>query len=220
MGRAAHAFAIAILLSAALCCSTPAIADQPVGAAKYQNDPLLGGEKKVLKTFRLTPKWDRVRKMLLNGSEDKSSKLAAWIEWAKSLQPESATDRLVAINKRVNSEFRYDTDPDIWDEDDYWAEPIEAKRKGRLDCEDYAIFKLFLARTAGVDATSLAIAVGKIRSTGEFHAIMLGADGDNVYVLDNRSNYMRDTDTFSDFSIMYAVGMNALWYYPRAYKNN
>jgi hypothetical protein len=31
---------------------------------------------------------------------------------------------------------------------------------------------------------------------------------------------MRDTDTFSDFSIMYAVSMNELWYYPRAYKNN
>ena len=37
---------------------------------------------------------------------------------------------------------------------------------------------------------------------------------------DNRSSYMRDTDTFSDFSIMYAVSMNELWYYPRAYKNN
>jgi predicted transglutaminase-like cysteine proteinase len=40
------------------------------------------------------------------------------------LQPKSPTDRLLAINKRVNSEFRYDTYPDIWDQDDYWAEPI------------------------------------------------------------------------------------------------
>ncbi len=220
MGTAAHAFAVAILASALLCGSRPAVADQSDAAVKYQSDPVLGGEKKVLKTFRLTPKWDRIRKLLLDGAEEKADKLATWIEWAKSLQPKSATVRLLAINRRVNSEFRYDTDPDIWNEDDYWAEPIEAKRKGRLDCEDYAIFKLFLARTAGVEETGLAIAVGKIRSTGEFHAIMLGADGETMYVLDNRSNYMRDTDTYSDFSIMYSVGFNELWYYPRAYKNN
>ncbi len=121
------------------------------------------------------------------------------------MQPKSPTDRLLAINKRVNSEFRYDIDPEIWDQDDYWAQPIEAKRKGRLDCEDYAIFKLFLARTAGVDDKDLAIAVGKIRSTGEFHAIMLGSDGESLYVLDNRTNYMRDTDTYSDFLVMYSV---------------
>jgi len=180
----------------------------------------LGGEKKVLKTFRLTPKWDRVRKVIMDGSEEKSSKLATWIDWAKSLQPKSATDRLLAINKRVNNEFRYDTDPDIWHEDDYWAEPQEAYGKRRLDCEDYAIFKFFLAQAAGVDVTDLAIAVGKIRSTGEFHAIMLGADGGTMYVLDNRSNYMRDTDTYNDFSIMYAVDLSEVWYYPRAYKNN
>ncbi len=220
MGTAAHAFAVAILASALLCGDRPAVADQSDAALKYQSDPVLGGEKKVLKTFRLTPKWDRIRKLLLDGAEEKADKLATWIEWAKSLQPKSATDRLLAINRRVNSEFRYDTDPDIWNEDDYWAEPIEAKRKGRLDCEDYAIFKLFLARTAGVEETGLAIAVGKIRSTGEFHAIMLGADGETMYVLDNRSNYMRDTDTYSDFSIMYSVGFNELWYYPRANKNN
>ena len=220
MGTTAHAFAVAILVSAALCGSQPAKADQTEVAAKYESDPVLGGEKKVVKGFRLTPKWDRVRKLILDGSEEKSSALAAWIDWAKSLQPKSATDRLLAINKRVNSEFRYDTDPDIWDEDDYWAEPKEAYGKRRLDCEDYAIFKFFLARAAGIEDESLSIAVGKLRSTGEFHAIMLGADGEAIYVLDNRSNYMRDTDTYDDFSVMYSVGLTEVWYYPRAYKNN
>ncbi len=220
MGKAAHAFAVAILVFAAFFSSRPVIADSSQVAAKYASDPVLGGEKKVTKGFRLAPKWDRVRKLIIDGYEEKSDRLATWIAWAKSLQPESPTDRLLAINKRVNSEFRYDTDPDIWDQDDYWAEPIEAKRKGRLDCEDYAIFKLFLARTAGVDDKDLSIAVGKIRSTGEFHAIMLGSDGESLYVLDNRTNYMRDTDTYSDFSVMYSVSLYEVWYYPRAYKNN
>jgi hypothetical protein len=49
---------------------------------------------------------------------------------------------------------------------------------------------------------------------------MLGSDGESLYVLDNRTNYMRDTDTYSDFSVMYSVSLYEVWYYPRAYKNN
>lgn len=46
---------------------------------------------------------------------------------------------------------------------------------------------------------------------------MLGADGDATYVLENRSSYMRDTATYSDFTIMYSVDFNDVWLYPRAY---
>lgn len=220
MVTAARTLMAAVFVSAILCGGQTAAAEETAHAAKYESDPVLGGEKKVVKGFRLAPKWDRIRKLFLSGSEEASSTLAAWIDWAKSLQPKSATDRLLAINKRVNSEFRYDIDPKIWGEEDYWAEPKEANSKRRLDCEDYAIFKFFLARAAGIGDDDLFIAVGKIRSTGEFHAIMLGADGPSTYVLDNRSNYMRDTDTYSDFSVMYAVDLTELWYYPRAYRNN
>lgn len=220
MRRSMTVFAVVIL--AAATCGVPSLAqaDKPEDPAKFESDPLMGGEKNVITRFGLTPKWDRIRKLILAGDGINAAGLVEWVKWAQTLQPMSPTERLLAIHKRVNKDFKYATDDDIWGQADYWADPAEAVRKKRLDCEDFAIFKFFLAHTAGIQDEDLAIAVGKIRSTGEFHAVLLGADGDTTYVLDNRSSYMRDSATHGDFTIMYSVDFNDVWLYPRAYKNN
>jgi predicted transglutaminase-like cysteine proteinase len=210
-----------VAVAAALCGgAAQAQADKIEDPAKFESDPLMGGEKNVMTRFGLTPKWDRIRKMILDGKSLDSGRLTEWIQWAQTLQAMTPAERLLAINKRVNRDFDYDTDDDIWGQADHWADPLEAVKKKRLDCEDFAIFKFFLAHEAGIQDEDLAIAIGKIRSTGEFHAIMLGADGDTTYVLDNRSSYMRDSATYGDFTIMYSVDFNDVWFYPRAYKNN
>jgi len=220
MGRMLAVLGVVILASA-ICGGGPLVqADQPEDPAKFENDPVMGGEKNVMTRFGLTPKWDRIRKLILDGSGLNATGLIEWVEWAHTLQSMPPTKRLLAINKRVNKDFKYATDDDIWGQADHWADPVEAIQKKRLDCEDFAIFKFFLAHTAGIQDEDIAIAIGKIRSTGEFHAVMLGADGDTTYVLDNRSSYMRDTATYGDFTIMYSVDFNDVWLYPRAYKNN
>lgn len=220
MGRKLAVLAV-VLLAAATCGGTSlAQTDKPEDPAKFASDPLMGGEKNVITRFGLTPKWDRIRKLILAGDGLDATGLVEWVNWAQTLQLMPPTERLLAINKRVNRDFKYAIDDDIWGQADYWADPAEAARKKRLDCEDFAIFKFFLAHTAGIQDEDLAIAIGKIRSTGEFHAVMLGADGDTTYVLDNRSSYMRDSATYGDFTIMYSVDFNDVWLYPRAYKNN
>src|SRR5262245_14782062 len=136
MGRKLAVLAV-VICAAGLGGPLMARADQPEDPTKFESDPMLGGQKNVILKFILTPKWDRIRKLIMSGQEDKAAELAEWIEWAKSLQPKSPTDRLLAINRRVNDKFTYDTDDDIWGEDDYWADPREAVRKKRLDCEDF-----------------------------------------------------------------------------------
>ena len=136
----------------------------------------------VVANFKLTPKWDRVRQRILDGTEIKAADLSAWVAWANGLQSKSPTERLLAINTRVNKEFKYATDQQVWGQPDHWDDPREAVEKKRMDCEDFAIFKLFLAHIAGIQDDDLAIGVGKIPSTGEHHAIMFGADGRTTYV--------------------------------------
>ena len=70
----------------------------------------------------------------------------------------------------------------------------------------------------GIPGEDLAIAVGKIPSTGEHHAILFAADGRATYVLDNRSRYLKDTDTHGDFQVLYSVDFNDVWLYPGAFK--
>ena len=217
--RRSHAISQIALMTVALCAASPAAAaSQPGDPAQFESDPIRGGNKWVVANFKLTPKWDRVRLLILDGTEMKASELAEWVKWANGLQSFPVIERLLAINKRVNKEFKYASDRKIWGKPDYWAEPVELAGKMRMDCEDYAIFKLFLAHLAGIQDDDLAIAVGKIPSTGEHHAIMFGVDAGTTYVLDNRSRYVQDTATYSDFQVMYSVDFDDVWLYPGAFQ--
>ena len=207
------------LVAFTLCAGGPAHGTTPEDPAQFESDPIMGGNKWVLANFKLTPKWDRVRQRILDGTEIKAADLSAWVAWANGLQSKSPTERLLAINTRVNKEFKYATDQQVWGQPDHWDDPREAVEKKRMDCEDFAIFKLFLAHIAGIQDDDLAIGVGKIPSTGEHHAIMFGADGRTTYVLDNRSRYMRDTDTYGDFQVMYSIDFKDVWLYPGAFQN-
>ena len=216
-----HRFVLGVAVAAfASCAGAPAArAATPEDPAQVESDPIRGGTKLVATNFKLTPKWDRVRQLILDGTEIKSAELSAWVAWANGLQSKSVTERLLAINTRVNRDFKYASDLQIWGKPDYWDAPVEAQEKKRIDCEDYAIFKLFLSHIAGIQDQDLAIAVGKIPSTGEHHAIMFGIDGRTTYVLDNRSRYMLDTDTHGDFQVMYSVDFHEVWLYPSAFQN-
>jgi len=215
-------FALGVALAAFAWCAgaPPARATTAEDPAQVESDPIRGGNKWVVANFKLTPKWDRVRQLILDGTEIKAEELSAWVAWANGLQSVPVIERLLAINTRVNKEFKYATDQQVWGKPDYWDTPVEAQEKKRIDCEDYAIFKLFLAHIAGIRDQDLALAVGKIPSTGEHHAIMFGVDGSTTYILDNRSRYLLDTDTHGDFQVMYSVNFHEVWLYPSAFQKN
>jgi predicted transglutaminase-like cysteine proteinase len=217
--RPSHGIPPIAIVTIALCAASPAVAaSQPEDPAQFESDPIMGGNKWVVANFKLTPKWDRVRLLILDGTELKASELSEWVKWANGLQSFPVIERLLAINTRVNKEFKYASDRQVWGKPDYWDEPVEAVEKKRMDCEDYAIFKLFLAHLAGIQDEDLAIAVGKIPSTGEAHAIMFGAADGTTYILDNRSRYLRDTATYGDFQVMFSVDFDDVWLYPAAFQ--
>jgi predicted transglutaminase-like cysteine proteinase len=190
----------------------------PEDPAQFESDPLIGGSKIITTSFKSLPKWDRVRLHLIGEQTLQRPDLAPWVEWAEGLRGQAVKDRLYAINRRVNKDFKYQTDNKIWGKPDYWETPDEALGKGRLDCEGFAIFKMYMGYRAGIEAEDMAILIGKILSTGEAHAILL-AGGDGVgYLLDNRSPYVVDTDTFTDFKVLYSVDFNDVWMYPALFQ--
>lgn len=69
------------------------------------------------------------------------------------LQRIAAVDEVVKareVNDFYNRRIRYDTDWAIWNEENYWASPLQTLDKGRGDCEDYVIAKYFTLVAAGV----------------------------------------------------------------------
>ena len=60
---------LGVVALAAVFCGSPTQvqADQPEDPAKFESDPLMGGPKNIMTRFKLAPKWDRIRKMILDG---------------------------------------------------------------------------------------------------------------------------------------------------------
>jgi predicted transglutaminase-like cysteine proteinase len=190
----------------------------PEDPAQFESDPLIGGKKFITTSFKSLRKWHRVRVYVMGEKSMAEPALKAWVEWAHGLRDQPINKRLSAINRKVNAAFHYQIDRKTWGKDDYWETPAEAVEKGRLDCEDSAIFKMYLAYAAGIEAEDMAILVGRIPSTGEGHAILLAGGNGTGYLLDNRSPYIVDTDTYGDFKVLYSVDFNDVWMFPTLFQ--
>jgi predicted transglutaminase-like cysteine proteinase len=132
------------------------------------------------------PKWQRVRDWLVSGRDHNSPALSPWIAWAQSLRLLPPMQRLMLIQSRVNLAFPYATDAVVWGLADYWETPAEVVAKGRTDCEGFAIFKLWLARIAGISDDGMGILVGIADDAGEVHADLLVRLDGHDFILDNR----------------------------------
>jgi predicted transglutaminase-like cysteine proteinase len=209
---------LAAVLSVLIPTARGEVTAPPEDPTQFESDPLIGGSKIITTSFKSLPKWDRVRLYLIGENMLQRPDLGPWVAWAEGLRDKPIAERLYAINRRVNKDFRYQTDNQIWGKPDYWETPDEGLDKGRLDCEGFAIFKMYMAHRAGIEAEDMAILIGKILSTGEAHAILLAGGGGVGYLLDNRSPYVVDTDTFTDFKVLYSVDFNDVWMYPALFQ--
>ena len=136
--------------------------------------------------------------------------------WLKALRGSEAMLQLRAVNQYVNRRIVFATDQEAWGEVDYWASPLEALRKGRGDCEDYAIAKYFSLLAAGMPASRLRLVYVRARlDDGEVQAHMVLAyqppDGGEVLVLDNLVEEVLPTTQRSDLSPVFSFNSEGLW---------
>ena len=118
------------------------------------------------------------------------------------------------INDRVNGLLAYDTDAKLWHETDYWESPGEALSRGAADCEGFAIFKMYLAKEAGIPLEQTAILVGTLGSAREPHAVLGAKVGPNIVTLDNKSGAIVTLGSRSDFTPLYSIGVRGAYTYP------
>ena len=205
MRRALHCLTLLCLLGAA----GQAMAMKLI--TTYSEDPLVGGKKVETDKIQLVPGWGRIAGEL--PGQMSLSDLQTWVDWAQQMKGEPTLDIIHKVNDKVNKTFNYQIDAVTWGETDYWETPEEAVSVMTIDCEGYSIFKLFLLMAAGADIENPGLTVGQIVSTKEFHAILLVTADSHIYVLDNRSNVVKNTLTFSDFKPKYSVDLTNVWVY-------
>ena len=139
-----------------------------------------------------------------------------WIRWNDLVRQVSALkgeERLQAVNEGVNALIVYASDEEIYGVGDYWATLEESMSRGRGDCEDIAIAKMWLLNAAGVDLSSMRLVVLKDTLRDLDHAVLSVVEDGHQYVLDNTAWKVGRADWMRGYRPIYALSSDQSWVY-------
>lgn len=125
---------------------------------------------------------------------------------------DSERDKLTAVNDFFN-QVPYDTDWNLWNQEDYWATPIEMLGIDGADCEDYAIAKYYTLLALGVPSERMRITYVKALNLNQAHMVLAyykDPDSDPL-ILDNLTGRIRPASERVDLVPVYGFNGDSLW---------
>jgi predicted transglutaminase-like cysteine proteinase len=131
--------------------------------------------------------------------------------YAASLRGQGELERVEAVNRYVNGRVQFVDDSRQNGRADLWAAASDTLRRGRGDCEDYAIAKLQMLRTAGVSDRDMYLVIAKDLVRRADHALLVVRSGGHMLVLDNGTNRILDADDISDYRPVLTFSANGAW---------
>ena len=128
-----------------------------------------------------------------------------FIELVELAKHGSGRDRLERVNRAINAAIRYSSDLTQHGVIDLWSSPLASLESERGDCEDYAIAKYYVLRSAGVPAGELRIVLVRDLDTQEYHAVLAARQDSEWLVLDNRRMTLLDSYGIQRLQPLFAV---------------
>lgn len=179
-----------------------AVEPAPALAAAGDRPDVFGSVALAIGRTRLDGRWSRVRQSRATG------RAAAW---AASLRDLSPTERVAVVNRFVNARVSFVDDSRQYRSADVWQTASDTLRRGRGDCEDYAIAKLQLLRAAGIGADDLYLVIAKDLVRRSDHAVLVVRAGGRLMLLDNMTDRITDATVQQDYRpvITYAAAGGA-----------
>ncbi|WP_347881181.1 cysteine protease LapG [Pseudomonas sp. GD04019] len=140
-------------------------------------------------------------------------RIEAWDELIITSTNLPEKEKLAAVNRFFNRQFRFSDDSRNWRQNDYWATPVEALIKGAGDCEDYSIAKYFTLRRLGVPSDKLRITYVKALRYNQAHMVLTyyASPGAEPLVLDNLIGEIRPASQRKDLLPVYAFNAEGLY---------
>ena len=137
------------------------------------------------------------------------------------LQAQDDAARIEQVNSFINRRVSFSTDPQVWNQPDYWASPLETLHRGQGDCEDYAIAKYFTLRASGMAASRLRLVYVRAvlpptpgQPTGPQPHMVLAYYADNdaePLILDNLVPDIRPASRRPDLTPVFSFNGEGLW---------
>lgn len=160
--------------------------------------------------FKLDP-------LLLDRVEKKYGEYARrrLLSWQKLIQKDESVSDLEKLEK-VNTFFNRMTfvdDIEHWQQEDYWATPIEFLATGAGDCEDFSLAKYFTLKKMGVDETKLNMTYVKSLERGQAHMVITyyQSPAAEPLILDNLIPEIQPASRRPDLLPVYSFNGVGLW---------
>jgi predicted transglutaminase-like cysteine proteinase len=131
--------------------------------------------------------------------------------YAASLRGVSDAAKAEAVNRYVNRRVEFVDDSRQYGKADLWSAASETLRRGRGDCEDYAIAKLQMLRAAGISDRDLYLVVAKDLVRRSDHALLVVRAGGRMLVLDNGTDTILNADNPGDYRPVLTFAANGAW---------
>lgn len=144
------------------------------------------------------------------------SKMTYWNEMIEKAKATDTLNKLKLVNDFFNN-VPYVTDIKHWEQDDYWASPMEFVGTTGGDCEDYAIAKYFTLIKVGIDESKLRLGYVKyLKKDTDFeeaHMVLLYFHREDAIpiVLDNILKKMELASERDDLKLVYSFNAQGLW---------
>lgn len=129
--------------------------------------------------------------------------------FATAQRGKGTVERLEAVNWYVNKRVHFVDDSVRWHRADVWSAANETLNAGKGDCEDYAIAKLAMLRRAGIADKDLYLVILKDTVRRADHAVLVVRAAGHMYLLDNGTDEVLDTETVHDYRPIFTFASNA-----------
>jgi predicted transglutaminase-like cysteine proteinase len=131
--------------------------------------------------------------------------------FAETLRGKDKVERLEAVNWYINKRVRFVDDSVRWRRADVWSTASETLNSGKGDCEDYAIAKLAMLRRAGLADRDLYLVILKDTVRRADHAVLVVRAAGHMYLLDNGTDEVLDTESVSDYRPVLTFAATGSW---------
>jgi predicted transglutaminase-like cysteine proteinase len=131
--------------------------------------------------------------------------------YGETLRDLAPVERLKLVNRYVNRRVRYASDQSQFGETDVWSAANDTLRRGRGDCEDYAIAKLQILRRAGFSSRDLYLTIVHDLVRRADHAVLVARAAGEMFVLDDGTDEILASDRVSDYRPVLTFASNGEW---------
>ncbi len=153
----------------------------------------------------LDHRWNRVRGARVSG------KAGPWSKLIQSQRGQSRATQIAAVNAWVNERISFVDDIKAVGVADEWSSAAQSLRRGRGDCEDYAIAKMQILDSLGVDSTDMYLVIARDLVRQADHAVLVVRTDGQLLLLDNGTDRLVDARAAQDYRPIMSYSGNRSW---------